>query len=137
MSDVQPTPVMVDPGLSPDDRLWAMLAHLAGLLGYAIGLGQYIAPLIIYLMFREKSRFVAFHALQSLYFQLALLASMLVLGLLTFASCGWGIFVTAPAAIVISLGGLIYIIIAAIKAQAGEWYEYWLVGKWALRNVGG
>jgi uncharacterized membrane protein len=88
-------------------------------------------------MYREKSRFVAFHALQSLYFQLALLVTGLILVLLTFVSCGIGAFVTAPLAIVASVGALVFIIVAAIKANAGEWYEYWLVGKWARQSVMG
>jgi uncharacterized Tic20 family protein len=64
---------MGQPNVTDEERLWAMLAHLLALLGYVVWLGAYIAPLVIYLVYKDKSQFVAFHALQSLFFQLALL----------------------------------------------------------------
>src|SRR5688572_7263396 len=70
--------------LTQDEKLWAMLAHLAGLLGYAVAFGQYIGPLVIYLLYKDKSRFVAFHALQSLYFQLGVLVAGLLVVVLFF-----------------------------------------------------
>jgi len=77
-------------GLTSEERTWAMLAHLSALLGYIVVLGQYIAPLVIYLVYRERSRFVAFHALQALYFQLALLLLWVVVFVATFVTCGLG-----------------------------------------------
>jgi hypothetical protein len=65
--------------LTADDKLWAMLANLSALAGYVVGFGQYIAPLVIYLVYKDKSKFVAFHALQTLYFQLGLLVIVLVI----------------------------------------------------------
>ena len=118
--------------ISQDDKLWAMLAHLAGLAGYLGGVLQYVAPLVIYLVYKDKSQFVAFHALQSLYFQLAVLVAGIIAGLITFVTCGVG----APLLVGIGVGALVYVIIAAIKANQGEWFEYWLVGPWAKRTVG-
>lgn len=118
--------------LSQDEKLWAMLAHLAGLAGYLGGVLQYVAPLVIYLLYKDKSRFVAFHALQSLYFQLAVLVATIIAGAIAFVTCGFGV-VLLPALLV---GALVYVIIAAIKANQGEWFEYWLVGPWAKRTLG-
>jgi len=118
-------------GLTADERLWAMLAHLFALLGYLVLLGQYIAPLVIYLVYRERSRFVAFHALQELYFQLALLvpwAMVYVVGILT---CGLGFLL----AIVPTVLNLVFVLIAAIRANNGEWYELPLVGSLAKSSV--
>ncbi len=120
--------------VSNDERLWAMLAHLLALLGYVVWLGAYIAPLVIYLLYKERSQFVAFHALQSLFFQLALLVVSLILIVLSFTvilSC-----ITIPAAILVGVGALVYIIIAGVKAYNGELFEYWLVGRWARQIVG-
>src|SRR5262245_48164067 len=69
--------------LTSDDRLWAMLAHLAALLGYLGGIIQYVAPLVIFLVYKDKCKFVAFHALQSLFFQLAVLTIVLVVCVVT------------------------------------------------------
>jgi uncharacterized Tic20 family protein len=118
--------------ITQDEKLWAMLAHLAGLLGYAVAFGQYIAPLVIYLIYKDKSRFVAFHALQSLFFQLGLLVATGLGLIITFLTCGVG----AVLLIALAVGAVVYIIIAAIKANQGEWFEYWLVGDWARKTVG-
>lgn len=120
--------------LSDEERLWAMLAHLLALLGYVVWVGAYVAPLVVYLVYKDKSRFVAFHALQSLFFQLALLvvgAICVLLALTIVLAC-----IAVPAIALISIGALVYIIVAAIRAYNGELFEYWLVGKWARQIVG-
>lgn len=60
-----------------DERNWAMLAHLSSLLTLVVGVstgglvvvGALLVPLGIYLYFRERSAYVAFHALQATAFQ--------------------------------------------------------------------
>jgi uncharacterized Tic20 family protein len=118
-------------GLTHDERTWAMLAHLSALLGYVVGLGQYIAPLVIYLVYRERSRFVAFHALQALYFQLALLLLWIVVIIAAFVTCGLGMV----CGIVPLVLNLVFVLIAAIRANNGEWYELPLVGAMARAGV--
>ncbi len=121
-------------GVSDEERLWAMLAHLLALLGYVVWVGAYVAPLVVYLVYKDKSQFVAFHALQSLFFQLALLvvgAICVLLALTIVLAC-----IAIPAIALISIGALAYIIVAAIRAYNGELFEYWLVGKWARQIVG-
>ena len=92
--------------VSIDERTWAMLAHLRTLVGYVFWIGAYLDPLVIYLVYKDKSSFVAFHALQSLVFQLAGLvvaAMLLVLALTIVLAC-----VTIPALIVLGVGALAY-----------------------------
>jgi uncharacterized Tic20 family protein len=125
---------MGQPNVTDEERLWAMLAHLLALLGYVVWLGAYIAPLVIYLVYKDKSQFVAFHALQSLFFQLALLVVAAICALLAITivlAC-----IAIPFALVVSVGALAYIIVAAVRAYNGELFEYWLVGKWARQIVG-
>jgi uncharacterized Tic20 family protein len=120
-----------DPMLvTSDERLWAMLAHLAGILGYLGGIGQYVVPLVIYLSYKDRSQFVAFHALQSLYFQLGVLAAGFAVLAIALLTCVGGLL-----ALPLSVGALAYAIVAAIRANQGEWFEYWLVGEWARRQV--
>ncbi len=69
--------------VSDEERTWAMLAHLLTLVGYVVWIGAYLVPLVIYLVYKDKSPFVAFHALQSLFFQLALLVVVAILLLLS------------------------------------------------------
>lgn len=125
---------MAQQPVSDDERLWAMLAHLLTLVGYTVWLGAYIVPLVIYFVFKDKSPFVAFHALQSLLFQLMLLvvgAFCLMMSLTIVLAC-----LAVPLIIVVGVGALIYIIVAAIRAHKGELFEYWLVGRWARQIVG-
>ena len=113
-----------------DDKLWATAAHVAGFAGYVFALGQYIAPLALYLVFKQKSRFIAFHALQSLFFQLMVLVAGAIAGLLTNLLVG---YVLLP---VVAGAAIVYPILIARRAFVGEWAEYWLVGRWAREIVG-
>jgi uncharacterized protein len=113
-----------------DEKLWATLAHVLGFAGYLFALGQYVAPLVLFLMYREKSKFVAFHALQSLFFQLLVLVAGAIAGLLTHVLIGYLLLV------VVGVGAIVYPILLARRSFQGEWAEYWLVGRWARDIVG-
>jgi Uncharacterized protein conserved in bacteria, COG3296 len=114
-----------------------MMAHLLTLLGYIVTLGtlgQYIAPLVIYLVYKDRSQFVAFHALQALFFQLLALAVGIALVLFSIVTLGCGILLAVPLGIALAIAVLVYMIIAAIQANNGVWYELPIVGRW-VRNT--
>jgi len=121
--------------LSADEKLWGMLAHLLTLLGYVVVVGEYIAPLVIYLVYKDRSQFVAFHALQALFFQLLALAVVIALVLFSIVTLGCGILLAAPLAIALAIAVLVYMIIAAIQANNGVWYELPIVGRWARNTL--
>src|SRR5687767_7779847 len=79
---------------TPDDRTWAMLAHLSPI----VGLG-FIGPLVVWLIYKDKSPFVADQAKEALNFNLA----VLIVVLICVATC-IGI-VVAP---VVGIGALVY-----------------------------
>jgi uncharacterized Tic20 family protein len=91
--------------LTDDDKLWGMLAHLSPLIGLGI-----IGPLIVMIMYKDKSKFVARHATEALNFDI----TMLIISLVT---CGFGLIVAAPMS-------LIFHIIAGLAANKGEEYQY-------------
>jgi uncharacterized Tic20 family protein len=114
------------------------------------------APLIIYLIKRD-SKFISFHALQSLVWHvLYMVGTMLFVFALFFifiatfmthivAQNGAGappvaLFMVFPffwlGMILLWAVNLLLGILFAIKANAGEWAMYPLVGRWALRSVG-
>jgi len=124
-----------DGSLSADEKLWGMLAHLLTLLGYVVVVGAYIAPLVIYLVYKDRSRFVAFHALQALFFQLLALAVTIALMLFSVVTLGCGILLAAPLVIALAIAVLVYTIIAAIQANNGVWYELPIVGRWARNTL--
>jgi len=117
-----------------EERLAAMLAHLLTIPAYGGVLMQYVIPLVIYFVYREKSPFVAFHALQSLFFQLAILAITVSIVAIVALTFGLGIVVAIPLLIIVPICGVVFPIIAGIKSYSGQWYEYPLVGAAARRS---
>jgi uncharacterized Tic20 family protein len=125
-----------------DERMWGTLAHLSTLLNLVTGFGGPIAALIIYLVYRDRSRFVAYHALQSMIFQLiwwyggglliggmwigvgALSAILIGIVLIPFAVLFTLVFALLP------LGAVIYSIIGAVQVNQGQDFKYWLTGDW-------
>ncbi len=125
-------------GPSAEERQWAMLAHLSILLNLVTALGGLIAAFLIYLLYRERSRYIAFHALQSLVFQLIAWVGG---GLL--AACAWGFTILLIPVIIgiclipfagllslLPLAAIIYGVIGAIACSRGEDFRYWLIGDW-------
>ncbi len=71
MSNQYSTPISPSAPLSPsDERTWAMLAHLSILINLVSGILGPVAALIIYLVYKDRSRYVAYQSLQALIFQL-------------------------------------------------------------------
>ncbi len=125
--------------LSPsEERTWAMLAHLSILLNLASGFLGIIAALVIYLVYKDRSRYVAYQSMQSFIFQLitwagggVLIAIAWVLsGILSAILIG---FLCMPAACLLSflpLGAVVYGVIGGLQCNQGQDFRYWLVGDW-------
>jgi uncharacterized Tic20 family protein len=122
-----------------------MLSHLSVLLNLVTGFLGPVGALVIYLVFRDRSRRVAYHALQSMVFQLVawigggILATVLwiVAGALTAICVGVILYPLAIAASLIPIGALVYGIIGGIKTSQGEDFKYWLVGDWVRGTLTG
>ncbi len=136
------TPYKPQPLSPSEERTWAMLAHLSILLNMFTGFFGIVAAMIIYFMYKDRSRFVAYHAMQSFIFQaitwigVAMVASVLITvgGALAFLIipliCLFGgllLLTLVPAS-------LIYGIIGAVKVNNGEDFRYWQVGEW-VRDI--
>jgi uncharacterized Tic20 family protein len=104
--------------LSPDqERLWAMLAHLLSFVAAYIALG-FIAPLIVMLVFGPRSAYVRAHAVEALNFNLTWLIYAIVAGVLAFLVVG------IPILIVLGIAYVVLVIIAAVRANNGQYYRY-------------
>jgi uncharacterized Tic20 family protein len=108
-----------------DERTWSMLAHLSTLLNLITGIGGPIGALVVWLVYKDKSRRVAFHALQSLWYQVAwiaiLFAYFVVSFVLTFVIIGIFMFFLMP---LIALVPLVHQCYAAYKVNQGVDYRY-------------
>jgi len=99
--------------LSPgDQRLWATLAHIGGILFSVIG------PLVVLLVQKDKGLFVMEQCKEALNFHITLLIGYAISTVLTLILIGFVGFVVLPV-LAIVLG-----IIAAIAANKGENYRY-------------
>jgi hypothetical protein len=59
-----PNTLSPEPLSSSDEHTWAMLAHLSVLTNLVTGFLGPVAALVIYLVFKDRSRFVAYHSMQ-------------------------------------------------------------------------
>jgi uncharacterized Tic20 family protein len=98
---------------------WAMFCHLSALsLFLGIPLGHIIAPLIIWLVKKDEFAFVDEQGKESLNFQISMTIYAAVAGLLCFALIG------IPLLIIIGVADIVLVIIASVKANQGEKYQY-------------
>lgn len=154
--------------VTDDEKLWAAVAHgstwitlLGGLLsvGMIVPLSVFV-PLVIYFMFRRRSDYVAFHALQA--FVLQIIGTIGALALLVIGGIVWGIgMVIALLAMVVLIGfilvplwglvgvalGLVslalpvamvlYGTLGAIETYNGRDYRYPFIARWVDRQLAG
>jgi uncharacterized Tic20 family protein len=99
--------------MSPaDEKMWATLVHIGGIFF------QFLPALIGYLVLKDRGPFVRAHTATALNFQLTLLIAYVVGSILTFV--GIGVIVLLAAWVL----NIVFSIIAAVKANRGEWYKY-------------
>lgn len=109
---VQTAPPPPMPMSESDARLWAMLAHLSGIVIAIIG------PLVILLVFGKRNEFVRSQSTEALNFQITVFLATIVSALLMFVIVG---FVLLP---IVAIGALVFYIIAGLKAYDGVDYRY-------------
>ncbi len=131
-----------EPVSPSEERTWAMLAHLSVLLNLITGFLGGIAAIIIYFAYKDRSRLVAYHAMQAFIFQ-----AITWIGAGLFA----GVFISFGAAFAILIIpllclvpgflflllipiSLIYGVVGGIQVNNGEDFRYWQVGDW-VRDI--
>ena len=112
-----------------DERKWSMLAYLSILLDLITAIGGPLAALIIWLVYKDRSQKVAFHALQSLWYQVAWIVIL---------SVGWFItvvlmivvigFLLVPVMAIASVVPFVHQCYAAYKVSQGVDYRYPVIG---------
>jgi hypothetical protein len=108
-----------------DERTWSVLAHLSMFLNLLTGFLGPVAALLVWLVYRDRSPKVAFHALQSMWYQIAwlviLAAGWILTTLLMVVVVG---FLLIPVMIVVSVVPFAHAAYAAYKVNQGEDYRY-------------
>ena len=104
--------------LTPDqERLWGMLAHLLSFVAAYIALG-FLAPLIVLIVFGQRSAYVRANAVESLNFNLSWLLYAVVAAILIFLVIGIVILIA------LGIAYVVLVIIASVRANNGEFFRY-------------
>jgi len=154
--------------VSDDEKLWASVAHgsvwvtlLAGLLsgGAIIPLSVFI-PLVIYFLFRQKSDYVAFHALQAFVLQLigtigafllisvgglvwvigmviALLAVVILVGFILVPFWSLVGIVLLSSTVLLPIAMIFFGTYGAVETHNGRDYRYPFIARWVDRQLAG
>ena len=116
MSEEQPQQIESQP--SKDERTWAMLCHFSAFAGLIFPFGNFLAPLIIWLIKKEELPFVEDQGKEGLNFQISMTIYLLISGMLCI------ILIGIPIIIGLVIFCFIITIIAAISANDGKSYRY-------------
>lgn len=104
-----------------DDRTWALLSYVLALVA------SLIAPLVIYLVKMNESRFVRFHAAQALNMGITAIiesVGIFIVGiLLAVITHGFGFLLMLLAFLALGIAHLVYLIIGAVKSNQGELFR--------------
>jgi len=146
-----PAPAANQPApLTPsEERNWAMFAHMSVLINLITGLLGALVALIIYLVYRDRSKYVAYHALQSFIVQLLcwggvgliLTAIWAITGMLSLAIIGLLCIpfacVLTPIVLCLPLVNVVAGVWGGIQTSQGKDFKYWLVGDWVRGTLTG
>ena len=116
MSEEQPQKIENQP--SKDERTWAMLCHFSAFTGLIFPFGNFLAPLIIWLIKKEELPLVEDQGREVLNFQISMTIYFLISGILCI------ILIGIPIVIGLVIFCFIITIIAAISANDGKAYQY-------------
>ncbi|MBL7754480.1 MAG: DUF4870 domain-containing protein [Chitinophagaceae bacterium] len=97
---------------SSDERTFAIIAHALGVVT------SFLGPMVIYLMKKDESPYVADHARESLNFQITMLIGYVISMFLKILLIGF----VLPW--VLSVINLVLIIVAVLKASENKLYRY-------------
>lgn len=123
----QPPSTTPAPPLSPsDERLWATLTHVSALIGIVVGAGflGWLGPLIIFLVLKDRSAFVADHAKTTLNFQITMAIVIVASWAIAIVTLFLLFFVPLIVGFVVGVLVIVLSIIAAVAAYRGERYQY-------------
>jgi uncharacterized Tic20 family protein len=139
------TPAALPPLTPAEEKQWAMIAHFSILTNLLSGFLGPIVPFVIYLVYKDRSRYVAYQSFQAFIFQLiwwvggwaiagiawtiTSVLSTLIIGLICIPfAC---IFSILP---VVALGYGVY---GGIQTNEGQDFKYWLIGDWVRSTLTG
>lgn len=104
----------VQPMSPSDEKLWSTLIHIGGIFF------SFIPALVGYLVLKDRGPFVRAHTQTALNFQISIVIYSIGLTIISILTIGIGALLFIPFGIAV----LVFMIIAAVKANNGEYYKY-------------
>jgi uncharacterized protein len=117
-------------------RTWSMLCHLAAFASLLIPFGNILGPLVVWQIKKNELPEINPHGKESVNFQLTILMATIIISIFLFGSLGYGVFIQSPFTMITSgiglalllalvkLVSLVLVIVAAVKANNGEQFNY-------------
>jgi uncharacterized protein len=139
----QTPPSPLPPLTSSEERQWAMLSHLSVVLNLFTGFAGIFVPVIVYFVYKDRSRYVAYHSLQALIMQGICSFGGLLLAVLI---GGFGQFIPFLGLICLPISclfgllpvvAIIYGIYGAIQVNHELDFKYWQIGDWVRSTLTG
>ena len=112
------TPAGAAVEMNKEARTWGMVAHLSSLAGLVIPLGNFIGPLVVWLVKKDEMPFVNDQGKESLNFQITVTIAAVIAA--ATICIGIGLILLPVVAVV----AIVFAIIAGIKANEGIPYRY-------------
>ena len=122
-----------------EERQWAMISHLSVLVNlFTVFMGAVI-PLVIYFLYKDRSKFVAFHAMQSFVMQVICFLGGGIITVVT-ATIG-GTIIPLIGSIcgclfaLLPLAGLIYGVYGGMQVNQGKDFKYPVIGDLVQNSI--
>lgn len=109
-----------------EERTWSILAHLSAPISFLLssGLLNFLGPLIIWAIYKDRSPLVRNASAGSFNFNLSIWVVNIALGIFALVTLGFGLIIAIPVWIATFVIALVLHIMAAVKASNGEAYVY-------------
>lgn len=104
--------------MSPEsERNWAVAAHVSSFLAAYLALG-FLGPLVVLMVFGDRSCYIRRHAVEALNFNLTWLIYIVISAVLVVLLVGF------PLLVALGLAYVVLVVLAAVAAAGGRDYRY-------------
>ena len=104
--------------LTQDEKTFGMLAHLSALAVFLFPFGNFIGPLVIWLIKKDQSAWIDRQGKESLNFQISIAIYFIISAILMIVLIGFLL------ALAVSVFWFVMVIIAAVRVGNGEDFQY-------------
>ena len=119
-----PAPEPLPATVSSEERTWALIGHLSAFSAFITIVGGVVAPLVVWLVKRDTLPFAGDQAKEALNFNITVAIGFAALWIITIVTFGIGLLLTVPLGIILFVAWVVFVVMAAIKANEGVAYRY-------------